>query len=423
MATTAVIIGAGSRGSCYPQYALLAPDKMKIVGVAEPVDIRRDKFEAQYNIPKKMVFKTWQELSREKRLADVAIITTQDKMHKEPAIKLAEKGYHILLEKPMAVTYQDCIEIVEAVKKHGVMFGVCHVLRYYPQYLKIRELIQSGVIGEVCNIQHTEPVGYWHFAHSYVRGNWRKEQESSCSLLAKCCHDLDLITYWVGEENKCTKISSFGSLMHFTPDHKPKGAADRCLDCSVHEDCAFSAQKIYLDRAKRGSFHWPVSVVTNTNDIEDLVKELKAGPYGRCVYNCDNDVMSNQVVNMQFKNGATATLSMVAFTKRVCARQTVISGSKGEISCDFFGPVTVFDFLSGNTTEHKVGASFHGPLGGHGGADFHIITTFIDAIRANDQSKILAGPDETLYSHLLVFAAERSRVENRVVDLEVENAF
>ena len=416
---TAVIIGAGQRGQGYAFYAMVEPKKFQVVGVAEPIQLLRDNTKEEYKIKDKNVFDSWEKVAAlEERIADIAIICTQDRMHKEPAIKLAEKGYHILLEKPMAVTYEDCSEIVDAIKKNGVLFGVCHVLRYYPQYRKIQELIQEGAIGEVCNIQHTEPVGFWHFAHSYVRGNWRKESESSCSLLAKCCHDLDLMTYWMGIDNPCTKISSFGSLMHFTKENKPEKATDNCLTCPLSNDCAFSAQKIYVDRAKGGNFGWPTSVVTKTRDMEDLMKQLETGPYGRCVYDCDNDVMSNQVVNMQFQNGATANVTMVGFTKRVCARTTVISGTKGEITCDFSTPVRVFDFLTQQTTEHNVGHGAPGKLGGHGGADFHLIDTFIKAILANDQGIILAGPDETLLSHRLVFAAEQARLENRVVDLD-----
>lgn len=420
MAVTAIIIGAGQRGRGYAEFSKVEPEKFKVVGVAEPMEASRRVMISQYNLNSKMVWDTWESLLKHEKLADVAIITTQDRMHMEPAVQLSRKGYHILLEKPMSVTYEACLEIIEAIKESKVMFGVCHVLRYYPQYLRIRELIALGAIGEVCHIQHTEPVGFWHYAHSYVRGNWRKESESSSSLLAKCCHDLDLISYWMGE-NKCTKISSFGSLMHFTKDHKPEGATDYCLDCPVEKQCAYSAQKVYLDRAKQGNFRWPVSVAGNgSTDMEDLVDSLKTGPYGRCVYNCDNDVMSNQVVSMQFKNGATAALSMVSFSERICSRQTVISGTKGEITCEYYGPVVEYNFLTRQRKEHHVASATAGKLSGHGGADYFLMKTFIDAIRAQDQSLILAGPDETLYSHKLVFAAEKSRIENRVVDMESE---
>lgn len=414
---TAVIVGAGHRGFGYACYAITRKDILTIVGVAEPDKVNREKCVDVFQLKKDQVFNSWEELAEKEKLADIAIICTQDRMHKDPAVQLSAKGYHILLEKPMAVNYEDCCEIIDSVKKNEVMFGCCHVLRYYPQYRLMKKLIDDGVIGQICNINHTEPVGFWHFAHSYVRGNWRREDESSCSLLAKCCHDLDLIAYWMGG-NHCKRISSFGSLMHFTPENKPSKATNNCLTCPVHKECAFSAQKIYLDRARQGNYGWPVSVVCQATDIEDLEEALKTGPYGRCVYSCDNNVMSNQIVNMQFEDGATAIVNMVALTKRVCARETIISGTKGELRCGFSGPVQEFNFNTGVTTDHKPEfESVPFGLGGHGGADFHLIKTFIDAIIAKDQSKVLAGPNETLYSHHLVFAAEKARLENRVVQL------
>ena len=404
----AVIIGAGRRGQAYASYATVVPKKFKIVGVAEPFKVFRDQMIAEYGLKEENAFETWEHVvNLEKRIADVAIICTQDRMHKDPAIKLASQGYHILLEKPMAVSYKDCYEIFDAVHMNDVIFGVCHILRYYPQYKKIKDLIDEGVIEEVCNIQHCEPVGFWRFAHSYVRGHWRNESESSCSLLAKCCHDLDLITFWMGKENPCVKIPSFGSLMNFTKDHKPEGATSMCLSCPLSKECSYSAQKIYVDRARAGSFEFPVSVVTKIRDMEDLMEQLETGPYGRCVYDCDNDVMSNQVVNMQFQNGATANFTMVGFTRKVGTRRTVISGTKGEITCDFAEPVKVFDFLTEQISEHEVCRGQWGKLGGHGGADFHLIQTFIDAVQAEDQSLIPTGPEETLESHHLVFAAEQ----------------
>lgn len=410
---SAIVIGFGQRGSGYACYALARPKKLQIVGIADPSETLRDKAKTAFNLTDSQVFKSWEDVVKCEKMADIAIVATQDRDHKEPAIQLARKGYHILLEKPMAVTYDDCKEIVSAIKYTGVMFGVCHVLRYYPPYRLIKQIIENGELGEICHITHTEPVGFWHFSHSYVRGNWRNEQESSCSLLAKCCHDLDLMTYWMGDI-KCSKISSFGSLMHFTKENKPAKATDNCLTCPVHETCSFSAQKVYIQRG----FCWPTTVVCSTPDIEELEKALKNGPYGRCVYDCDNDVMSNQVVNMQFENGAVANINMMALTKKVCARETVISGTKGEIRYGFSGPVEVYSFINQSTSRHypeEEPAPFG--LNGHQGADFHLIKTFVDAVIAKDRSKILAGPDETLESHRLVFMAERSRIENQVINL------
>ncbi|XP_046879809.1 uncharacterized protein LOC124470113 isoform X1 [Hypomesus transpacificus] len=347
--------------------------------------------------------------------------TLQMKIYlKDPAVALATKGYHVLLEKPMAVSTEDCTEIVETCIQSGVMLTVCHVLRYDPVIRKIKELIDSGVIGEVIHIQHLEPVGFYHFAHSFVRGNWRNEAESSFALLAKCCHDIDLIHHWAGGR-RCLKVSSFGSLSHFRKECKPPGAGDRCLHCPVEGDCSYSARKIYLDRVKQGHTGWPVSVICPSSlpDIESVTDALKTGPYGRCVYECDNDVCTNQVVNMEFDGGLTASFSMVAFTEEICQRRTTIYGSKGELSYNG-NEIRVFDFLTQRATKHKSNVPGHFGMGGHSGADYHLVDAFISAVASGDASLIRSGPRETLRSHKLVFEAERARLESKVVFCETD---
>uniref|UniRef100_UPI00358EAA3D putative oxidoreductase YteT isoform X2 n=1 Tax=Myxine glutinosa TaxID=7769 RepID=UPI00358EAA3D len=341
-------------------------------------------------------------------------------MHKEPAIAFASKGYHILLEKPMAVTEKDCKEVIAATKQAGVMLCVCHVLRYSPATIKIKELLNAGAIGDVVHIQHLEPVGFEHFAHSFVRGNWRNEKESAFSLLCKSCHDIDLINYWM-DDKRCLKVSSFGSLSHFTKDDKPAGASDRCLDCMVEESCPYSAKKIYLEPAQRGVTGWPLSVICPDSQVTvgAITEALRSGPYGRCVYQCDNDVVTNQVVNMEFEEGATAALTMIAFSQKVCVRKTTIYGTKGELHCEGTGPVNVFDFHTKEVREY--GASItrcHSRyLQSHGGADLYLIHTFCRAVALEDPSLISTGPDVSLDSHLLVFAAERARLEAKVIFL------
>ncbi|KAJ8304181.1 hypothetical protein KUTeg_017764 [Tegillarca granosa] len=446
---TAVVIGAGSRGSGYPRYALQYPDRLQIVGVADPRKFYRERIQEKYNIVDQHVFEDWKDIASKEKFADCAIICTPDRGK---------------------VTEEDCKEIVKVCKENKVILAVCHVLRYTPWATKLRELIQNGAIGDVVNIQHLEPVGYWHFAHSFVRGNWRRqdtstfsllakcshdvdlitywmgnrrcrsvssfgqlthfnkenkvgywhfahsyvrgnwhrEDRSACSLLAKCCHDIDLITYWMGDR-RCEGVSSFGKLTHFTKENKPKNASSRCIDCpqNIESVCPYSAKKIYLEQYK---------------------KALKTGPYGRCVYDCDNDVMSQQVVNMQFEGGPTATLSMVAFTESICAREIKIFGTKGELRCTgTSSPVIEYvNFCTGereNIRAFPDEKAMSSGLGGHGGADYHCVDSFISAVMNNDQSKILSGPDDTLASHLLVFAAEKARKENIVVNLNKDGTF
>ncbi|KAL6482883.1 hypothetical protein MHYP_G00077550 [Metynnis hypsauchen] len=323
----------------------------------------------------------------------------------------------------MAVTLEDCREIAEACIQSGVILTVCHVLRYDPVISKIKTLIDSGVVGDVIHIQHFSLVGFYHFAHSFVRGNWRNEAESSFALLAKSCHDLDLIHHWAGGR-RCIKVSSFGSLSHFRKENKPPGAANRCLDCSVERNCPYSAKKIYLDRVKEGWVRWPVSVICSNSvpDIESVTEALKTGPYGRCVYECDNDVCSNQVVNMEFEGGLTASFSMVAFTEEIGQRKTSICGSRGELSYNG-KEINVFDFLTQTSTKHTAHKNIPGAfyLGPHGVADYHLVDAFISAVASEDPLLIKSGPKETLASHRLVFEAERARLENRIVFCETDH--
>jgi len=402
---TLLIVGAGDRGSGYATYAREHPDLARVVGVAEPRDFYRNEMAATYDIAPDNVFTDWRQAAERDKLADAVIIATQDAMHTEPALAFAAKGYHMLLEKPMAPNAADCRRIVSAVESDGTIFAVGHVMRYTAYTQTLKALLDSGRIGEVVSIQHFEPVGYWHQAHSFVRGNWGNEGDSSSMLLAKSCHDLDWLHYMMGVS--CTRVSSFGSLMHFTRDNQPAGAADRCLDCAVEPTCPYSAKRIYLGRLANGQAGWPVDVVTPDLTAEGLTEALRTGPYGRCVYACDNDVVDHQVVNMEFDGGRTATFTMTAFNQ-AGHRKTRLFGTKGEITGDG-NTLHVFDFLTDRTEVIDTEAPEAGILGGHGGGDYGLMSAFIDAVASGDRTRILSGPAETLESHLMVFAAERAR--------------
>lgn len=418
---TAVVVGAGSRGMTYAGFALEHPDRLQISGVAEPLAWNRQTMVETHHIPAENVYTDWRDLAARPRFADAVIISTQDAMHVEPAIAFAQKGYAILLEKPMAPNEADCQRIIQAVKENNVLFGVCHVLRYTNYTQALKGILDSGAIGEIVSIQHFEPVGYWHQAHSFVRGNWRNEKESSFMLLAKSCHDLDWLRYIAGE--KCLAVSSFGSLKHFKKSEKPAqaGGATRCLHCAYEPDCPYSAKKIYLGRIAEGQTGWPVNVLTPAPTEATVTEALENGPYGRCVYECDNDVVDNQVVNMLFENGKTAVFTMTAFNK-AAHRKTRIFGTRGEIYGDGQN-IEVFDFLTDtskiiDTEATSADAGGGGKaLRGHGGGDYGLMDHFVAAVSANDASLILSGPDESLESHRMVFSAERARHENSVVNL------
>lgn len=410
-----IVVGAGCRGNNYTEYAKAHPEECEVVAVCEPIDERRDLFGETFGIPVERRFKDWREILDMPKLADAALVCTQDALHKEPAIALAEKGYHLMLEKPMAPTPEDCKAIYDAVEKNGVMLAICHVLRYTLFNRKFKELIESGIIGKVHNIQLLEPVGSWHQAHSYVRGNWRKESESSPMLLAKSCHDLDLLNYFTPA--RCKRVSSFGSLSYFTKANQPEGAADRCTDCpeGIESKCPYSALQIYVRWFGNRLDQWPCNVLTLGGTMDALMEALREGPYGCCVFACDNDVVDHQVVAMEFEDGATATFTMTAFTK-IAGREIYAMGDQGALRCTDEG-ILHYDFLTNNVNKIEFDMGDGAITSGHGGGDFGLMGSFIGAVRENNPKLITSGPDVSLESHLMVFAAERARRNGTVETL------
>ncbi len=410
---TLIIAGAGGRGRSYATYAQKYPDELQIVGVAEPVEYRREQMRTTYNIPAKNVFTDWADMAKKRKFADAVVIGTQDAMHAGPAIAFARKGYAILLEKPMAPTAADCKRIVKAALAKNVIFAVCHVMRYTSYTQELKKVLDSGVIGEIVSVQHLEQVGYWHQAHSFVRGKWRNTAESSFMLLAKSCHDVDWLRYVMGVP--CKSVSSFGSLKHFRKECAPAGSADRCLDCAVEPTCCYSAKKIYLGRVAKGNTGWPVCVIDGPINMETVTEALRTGPYGRCVYKCDNDVVDHQVVNFEYDGGRSAVFTMTAFCP-TGHRQTRIFGTRGSITGNGES-IEVFDFLTDTTKHIDTKSSDATIMGGHGGGDFGIMHAFVKAVSTGDRSYILSGPAESLETHLTVFAAEKARLTGKVVRL------
>ena len=326
---TSIVIGAGLRGGhVYSQYALDHPDEFQVVAVAEPDKERRESFAKRHNIPEELCFESYEELLGKEKLADCAMICTMDRMHYEPTIMALKKGYHVLCEKPMSPDKKEIIEMGEMAKKYDRILSVCHVLRYSPFFSKLKELLEEGKIGRLMTIQHMEEVGYWHQAHSFVRGNWRNAEESSPMILQKCCHDMDIML-WLAD-SKCESLSSFGELSYFTEENAPEGAPAYCLDgCPHRDECAFYAPRFYLENLDG----YLVRAVTDQTDPEHVLEALKKGPYGRCVFHCDNTVVDHQSVDIKFENQVTASFLMTAFTDQ-CARRIRLMGTKGEIKGD-----------------------------------------------------------------------------------------
>ena len=412
---TMIVAGAGGRGTGYASFALARPKEARVIGVAEPREEYRDRLVRDHSIPRSGVFADWADMAARPRFADAVIIATQDRMHTAPAIAFARKGYHILLEKPMAPTESECRRIVKEVKRARITFAVCHVMRYTRDTRTGKALLAGGAIGDVVSIQHLEPVGFWHQAHSFVRGSWRNSKESSFMLLAKSCHDLDWLRHIVGVP--CTRVSSFGFLKVFRRAAAPKGAAPRCLSCRIERTCPYSAKRLYLGMIRKRQPWWPVDVLTTDLTVAGVTKALRFGPYGRCVWHSDNDVVDHQVVNFEFNGSRTAVFTMTAFTE-TRDRRTRIFGTRGEL----YGNgrmVWIYDFLTRKKRAIDTSKAGHGILGGHGGGDGGLMEAFVRAVATGDRSAILSGPGETLESHLMVFAAERARLRGTVERVRV----
>jgi len=411
---TAIVLGYGLRGQAYTEYAIRNPQELKIVAVADKEESKRNFARERHNLPDDMMFDDWKNLAALPKMADFAIITTQDKMHVEPALACIEKGYNLLLEKPIAPTAEECKKITLAAEKKGVKVIVCHVLRFTALFQIIKDIIDRGEIGDVTSIIHTENVGNLHYSHSYVRGNWRNLKESSPMLLAKSCHDTDLLQWLIGK--KCTKVQSFGSLQHFTKKNQPKNAPDYCLDGCPHKDeCVYHAGNFYME-AWEGWRDIAAGKV-NASD-EEVLAALKKGPYGRCVYACDNDVVDRQVVNMEFEDGCTVSFTMAAMNKG--GRFMRIYGTRGELRVSMAdgSKISVYDFETKQIKEIDVNKMTESIADGHGGGDTGIMIDTIKAFSGEQPSKSITDIRTSYLNHLICFAAEESRLNYKVVDMD-----
>lgn len=406
---TVAIIGCGSRGAeAYGRAMLEQKDKFKITAL---FDIRTDKIEKYsevFKVDKQNLFTDEQEFFKQRR-ADVLIIASLDNDHVRQCEKALALGYDVLLEKPITGSEDECDRLLSAHKKYGGKIVVCHVLRYAPAYIKVKEILDSGVCGKLVMIDSIEQVCYWHQAHSFVRGNWRNSEESSPMILQKCCHDLDLLQYYAS--SKCDRISSIGDLRHFKKQNKPEGCADRCTDCKYVDTCVYSAESIYIGNWKSvGSPEncWPYNAITTASPLtEESIREaIKTGPYGRCVYACDNDVVDNQIVTMFFENGVTANLRMTAFTAGG-GRIMRFFCTHGEIELrDVENRVYIRKF---NQPEEVVDVSALLSEGGHShaGGDNGLINEFYNVLCGDEEAPTRL--ESSVESHLMAIRAEESR--------------
>ncbi|MCP4756239.1 MAG: Gfo/Idh/MocA family oxidoreductase [Proteobacteria bacterium] len=443
-AKTAILIGAGNRGTTYASFASKNPERLAIVGVAEPVAERREKTVARHGITADRAFDTWEDILERPLMADGAIIATQDSMHVEPAVKALEKGYHVLLEKPMALTRDECRRMVDTANRTGMTLNVCHVLRYTEFFAAIKSIIEQGLIGDVITIYHAENVAYYHMAHSYVRGNWHRSDRTSPMILAKCCHDLDLMVWFAGSRPK--HIGSMGGLHHFTRKNAPAGAPPRCTDgCPVANDCQYHAVDTYLHgkhmklglaKTETGFLStaakfmlrfpglsksipglskyatwrlWPTDTITLDTSEEGIMKALREGPYGRCVYACDNDQVDHQETLVEFENGSTAVLKMHGHAEQE-GRTLRIDGSLGTLRGKSGGGGRLEVHI--HRTGEKIVYPVKTDLIGHAEGDAEIMENFVGVLKGE---KGLTTADDSLLSHLMAFAAHEARTARKIV--------
>ena len=408
---TAIIIGAGGRGAAYAEIMKKMPEKFTVVGVADPIRARQEHIKNLFDLPEEACYPGFDEILSQPKMADVAVIATMDDIHTEPALRAIELGYDLLLEKPVAQTPEECIAIAQAAEKKGVSVLVCHVLRYTPFYKIVKQMVMDGKLGDIMSVMAVEAVGNVHQSHSYVRGDWHKESETTPMLLAKCCHDLDIIQ-WILDK-PCKKVSSFGDLTYFKPENAPAGAPKRCYgtDCPARAECPYCVEKVYLAAptwmsrtAARGytKEFWPT---------EEELRTALADPknnFGACVYHAGNDVVDHQIVNMEFEGGCTASLTMNAFNKG--GRYIRLFGTKGELYANANATeITLWDFETRETTMIPVKKTDESIAGGHGGGDSGIIYELYEYLTGEYTGFCAANIDISVKNHLIGFAAEKAR--------------
>jgi predicted dehydrogenase len=421
---TAIVVGAGNRGMGYSSYALRNPDELRIVGVAEPSDRRRAIAAETFDIPPEMCFGSAEELAERQQMADAVINGTMEMEHVSTAIPLMAAGYDMLLEKPFATLEADMWRLVRASREHRRKLMICHVLRYAPFYRAIKERVAAGQVGEVINIQTNEHVSYHHMAVAFVRGKWKSQAETGSSfLMAKCCHDLDLIM-WLKAGSGPVAVSSFGSRSYFRAENAPPGAGTRCLvDCAIEADCLYSARKHYLDHPDRWAFYvWSELEDVSRPTDEQRSDLLRTSDYGRCVWGMDNDVVDRQAVAMEFDDGTTATHNMVGGTARP-SRSIHLVGTIGEIQGVFEDQSFVVRHIDPGTeyseerVDTDVSGDMQGAFGGHGGGDMRLVEDFVSLVQGKPRSISCTSLDDSISSHLVGFAADAAMEERRVVEL------
>jgi predicted dehydrogenase len=408
------VIGCGGRGLTYATLAGRMPELYEVVAAADPNPARVDRLRQASGNPAFRAFGSDAEILARDRLADVMIIGTQDSAHFAPARQAMEKGYDILLEKPIATRPGEVLELARIADRLGRRVLVCHVLRYTPFYRKIREIVQSGAVGEIVTVNAIESPGPWHMAHSYVRGHWAVTEKSSPMIIAKACHDLDILSWII--DRPCLAVSSFGALSQFTARKAPAGAPARCTDgCPAARDCPFNA--LHYAGRERAWLGYVFDKEAGATP-EQIREWLKTSPWGRCVYRCDNTAVDHQVVNMRFEDEVTASFTMTAFDAGRCLE---IYGTKGFLTGrnerkTENADIVLIEHHTYNRTKWDLNP-LAGGYAGHGGGDPALMEALYSEMTRPDAASMESSIQRSVQSHLMGFAAEESRKTGRIVTL------
>jgi predicted dehydrogenase len=406
-----LLLGAGQRGGeVYAAYAARHPERLRIVGVADPLEAKRGAVQRAHELPDRAAFSDWRAALDAGLPADAVIVATDDMQHTLPALSALERGHHVLLEKPMAPTEAECRQLVAAAEQSGRILQIAHVLRYTGFYTRVAELLAAGRIGRVLTLDMKEHIAHWHMAHSYVRGKFRNREVAAPILLAKSCHDLDLISWLM--PGRVTRISSLGNLVHYRAERAPAGAPARCSDgCPAQAGCPHDAVRFYAEPPDEVAALWPWLDVSRDPSSAARAQALRTGPYGRCVFHCDNDVPDHQLTTLEFDDGALASFTLQGHATHE-TRTIRASGSLGELRGLLQDGLIELTRHGGLETER---IEVPGTAGDHYGGDEGLLDHFCDVASRGDRQALRTSAASALESHLLGFAAERSRLEGRTL--------
>lgn len=421
------ILGCGSRGKdTFAPMSEEMSDRFEIVAVADIDPAKVQAMSERYNLSGEQCFTSAEAFLAVDKCADAVLIATQDRQHVPHALLALERGYDILLEKPISPDLAECRRLLAARAAAGREIVVCHVLRYTPLFRKVKELLDAGTIGEIVSMSALENVGWYHMAHSFVRGNWRNSDLASPMILQKCCHDMDLYLYLTGK--KAERVSSFGSTFYFKAENAPEGAASRCVNAGAcRARCPFDAEKLYFDHSRigynNGARSWPLDVVTLNVTADNLRKAIEEGPYGRCVFHCDNNVVDHQILAVQMTDGSTFSFAMEGLSGET-ARHARFYGTKGEMIVYMGSPenskIEIQYFTGDQKIELIAAQNLAEDFSGHGGGDKQLMADFLEVINGNSSKPSgLTSLEQSMESHFLALAAEASRLRGgEIVSLD-----